>query len=237
MVSPTPKTVLDEPARNAANVKEATALAGFPVQLVTARSDTPSLSVVGARDIETTVERQQLRTILDEAGEDTVATPAALQGAPFGISAPRAVRAEYGHCPAPVANTIQGQLQGSPPPSTDYGDCVVLQESPAARVTAPPGLNVPVLADIALQLSGMSPDQTAAFDRRVNTNGALALSLPRFVRSYDTVSVNGAPAMLFNTAGRRGPTYALVWSANNLVFQLSSYGNPGGAVALASSVR
>ncbi|HVX39457.1 MAG TPA: hypothetical protein VHB25_07775 [Gemmatimonadaceae bacterium] len=237
MVTSTPATTLDEPARDAPTPDSASKRAGFAVRLVAARQDKPSLTVIGARRIEAGVDRDALRTILDEAGDKHVATPASLQGGVLRVSAPRAIRAEYGHCPAPAANTIQGQLQGPPPPSTDYGDCVILMESPPARVDAPNGLDLHTLVEIALELSGMSPNQTSAFQQRVAPTAALALSLPRFMRSYDTVAVNGAPAMLLNTAGRRGPTYALVWAKDGLVYQLSGYGNPGDAVALANSVR
>jgi hypothetical protein len=237
MVAPAPKITVDEPARDLPNAGAASTLAGFVVQLVAARRDTPTIVVIGARDVEAAIERAQLRTILDEAGDRGVAAPVSLQGATFRIDAPRAVRAQYGHCPPSVSNTIQGQLQGPPPPSTDYGDCLVLLESPPARVTGPPGLDVRTLVAIALELSGMSPSQTRAFQQRIEPAAALALSLPRFMRSYDTISVSGTPAMLLNTAGRRGPTYAVVWFRNNLVYELSGYGSAGDAAALASAVR
>lgn len=60
--------------------------------------------------------------------------------------------------------------------------------------------------------------------------------MPRFTRSWETVSVNGAPGMLLNAAGRRGPTYALIWSNKGIVYSLTGYGSPGDALPLAKSI-
>ena len=128
-------------------------------------------------------------------------------------------------------------MQGPPPPATDYGDCVILVQRPKVTIAGPAPLDVPRLLGIALELAGMSPNQTVAFQSRFDAPTALALTLPRFMRSYDTLSVNGARAMQFNMAGRRGPTYAVAWTRDGLVYLLSGYGNPAAAANLAGSVR
>jgi hypothetical protein len=237
MVTATPTVTLDEPDRPAPAADSASALAGFGVHLVTARGDSPTFTVIGARDVTMTIDRTQLRTILDESGRMDVPTPPSLSGSVLRIREARAVGAQYGHCPPPVSNTLQGQLQGPPPPSTDYGDCIVLIESPPASVDAPYALPVDRLVALALELAGMSPNQSRAFQQTFDSPSALALSLPRGMRSYEMVAVAGAPAMLINTVGRRGPTYVLVWHTPGLIYLLSGYGSAGNAVPLAASVK
>lgn len=237
MVTASPTVTRDEADEPATNGTMAASLAGFAVHRVSARRDSASFAIVGARDVSASIDRSQLRTILDEAGRADVPTSDAIAGATIQLRAPRAVRIQYGHCPPPASNTLQGQLQGPPPPSTDYGDCVELFESPPMAGSAPDALRMDQLAEIALELTAMSPNQTRDFQRIFDWRSTLVIPLPRGMRSYDTVSVGGSPGMLINTAARRGPTYALAWRDTGLVYVLSGYGNPGDAVALARSVR
>ena len=92
------------------------------------------------------------------------------------------------------------------------------------------------LVAIGLELSGMSPNQRLAFQKMFDWQFALSMSLPRFMRSYDSVTVNSAPGMLLNTAGRRGPTYELFWTKNGTVYSLAGYGSSADAVPLADSI-
>jgi hypothetical protein len=235
MVADTTSVTLDEADRPVASAEAASQLAGFAIQLPRGRTDSPTLIVMGAHAVAMTVNRSQLETIFREAGIASVSLPPSLNGTRVSIRTPRAIRAQYGHCPLPVANTLQGQIQGPPPPSTDNGDCVVLIESPPTSAQLPPGLDMQQLVAIGLELSGMSPNQRQAFQKMFSWQSALSMSMPRFMRSYDSVTVNGAPGMLLNTAGRRGPTYELFWTKNGTVFSLTGYGSSANAVPLASS--
>ena len=235
MIADTTRSTLDEKDQPAASASVASQLAGFAVQLPHGRTDPPTLIIMGAHSVAMTVNRAQLQTIFREAGDASVSLPASLNGTVVAIKTPRAVRAQYGHCPIPVANTLQGQIQGPPPPSTDNGDCVVLIESPPASADLPPGLDMQQLVAIGLELSGMSPNQRQAFQEMFGWQSALSMSMPRFMRSYDSVTVNGTPGMLLNTAGRRGPTYELFWTRNGIVFSLAGYGSSADAVPLANS--
>jgi hypothetical protein len=84
---------------------------------------------------------------------------------------------------------------------------------------------------------GMSPNQARDFQRVFGWRGALSMSPPRFVRSYEVTRVGDRDAMLFITGGRRGPTYALAWTADGIVFTLTGYGSSADAVPLANSAR
>ncbi len=237
MIADTTSVTLDEQDRAVPNADSAARLAGLTAQLPHTRTDQPTFIVVGARSVAMSLNRSQLLTTFREAGMPSVAVPADLNGARIAIRTPRAIRVQYGHCPVDNANTLQGQLQGPPPPSTDNGDCVVLIESPPTAADLPSGLDMQQLTAIGLELSGMSPDQTQAFQKAFSWQSALSMSMPRFMRSYDSVTVNGVPGMLLNTAGRRGPTYELFWVKNAVVFSLAGYGSSADAVPLANSTH
>ena len=237
MLTDTVAVTLDESEQPVPGGEAASRLAGFTAQLPRARTDPPTLSVLGARATAMTVHASQLRTILREAGEPAADLPRTLDGAVVTVRSPRAIRAQYGHCPAPVPATLQGQLQGPPPASTDYGDCMVLTERPVTSVSVPAALNMVQLVGIALELAGMSPNQTKIFQQTFDWRATLSLSVPRFIRSYDLVEVHGVPGMLLNTGGRRGPSYVLVWAARGMIYSLAGYGSSSGAVPLANSTH
>jgi hypothetical protein len=237
MLADTATVTLDEPEQRVADAAAAARSAGFTPRLPSARKDVPTLLVVGAHAVRLAVNRATLGTILKEAGFANASTPVSLDHAPLEIRTPRAIRAEYGHCPAPPPATLQGQLQGPPPPTTDNGDCVILVQGPAVTATVPPGLDMPQLVGIALELSGMSPQQAGVFQRTFDWRTALTLVMPRFMRSYDTVTVGSAPAMLLNTAGRRGPAWELIWTAGGAVYSLIGYGSAADALPLARSLQ
>jgi len=237
MIADTVSVTLDEPDQPAPTPEAAGRLAGFPARLPRGRKDKPTLTVTGAHAVGMTVNRAQLKTILVQAGRPTADLSTSLNGSAVTVKTPRAIRAQYGHCPLPVANTIQNQINGPPPPTTDNSDCVVLTESPATDADVPPGLDASQLVNIALELSGMSPNQAQAFQRTFDWKTTLVLNLPRFLRSYDSVNVGGVRGMLLSTAGRRGPTYELIWAKNGLVYSLAGYGSSGDAVPLAVSTN
>jgi hypothetical protein len=237
MIADKVNVTLDEADQPVTSADAAGKAAGFVARLPRGRKDSPTLIVMGAHAVALTVNLAQLKTIFAEAGKPDVALPKSVDGAAITVKSPRAIRAQYGNCPAPPAATIQNQIQGPPPPSTDNGSCIVLTQSPAAVVDVPHALDTDQLVEIGLELSGMSPIQTQAFQKTLDWKSTLVLSMPRSIRSYDMVDVNGRPGMLLNTGGRRGPTYALIWSDNGVVYSLTGYGSPGDALPLAKSIN
>jgi hypothetical protein len=227
---------LDEGDQPVTTVEAAAKLTGFQTQLPRAETTPPTMTVLGAHAIEMTVDVAQLRTIFTEAGKKNFPLPESVDGSKVAVRAPRAMRTQYGNCPAPVANTLQNQIQGTPPPSTDNADCIVLVEGPAVAADIPPGLDMGPVMEIALELSGMSPVEARALPQTLDWKSTLTVSLPRNLRSFEMKDVNGAQAMLLITAGRRGPTWELVWAKNGMVYMLTGYGNAGDAVPLARSV-
>ena len=236
MVAKTVNVALAEADQSVSGVDAAGKLAGFAPQLVRAQSNPPAMMVLGAQSIDMTVDVAQLRTIFAEAGKKSFVLPEAVNGSKVAVRTPRAMRIQYGNCPAPVANTLQNQIQGAPPPSSDNASCIVLVEGPAVTADVPTGLEIDPLMEIALELSGMSPVEAATLSRTLDWKSTLTIALPRNLRSFEMKDVNGTPAMLLITAGRRGPTWELVWAKGGFVYALTGYGNAGDAIPLARSV-
>ncbi|HKV70139.1 MAG TPA: hypothetical protein VJN62_02785 [Gemmatimonadales bacterium] len=236
MLGDSTQPMAGDSSRTVATPRAATEALGFAPQLPANRTDHPTLSVTAAPIVQLKVDRSRLGTLLAEAGEvDNV--PPDLDGASVRMSGRRGLRAQYGHCPLPVPSTVQGQLQGPLPPSADNADCVILLETPTPTFDAPAALPTGELLGVALQLSGLSPEQVRVFQHQVDTTASLLVALPRFVRSSDTVRVGRNHGILLNTAGRRGPSYALVWTEPGMTYVLMGYGSAADALPLATSLR
>lgn len=236
MLAATPTDTAVEPDRTVADLAAAGRLAGFTPVALGARHDKPAVTVTGSRRFSVAVDRDRLRTIYHEAAAPTGDVPPAVNGARVAMSVPRGIRLAYGHCPLP-ANTLQAQIQGPPPLPSGVADCVILTEQPRATAQLPIGLAVRPLVGIALQLSGMSPNEATAFRNVFEPHAVLSMILPRFTRSSDSATVGGTRAVLLNTGGRRAPDWVLVWVAHDMVLSLSGYGSPTDAVPLARSVQ
>ncbi len=237
MLADSASSIRDEPGRTVPTPSQADTVAGFRVHVPATRRDTPSVSIIGAHDITVTIDRSRFRTILAEAGKHDVTVPAAVQGAVVTMHTPRAVQLRYGHCPSPAPATLTAQVQGPPPPPPDVAECIELTETPQVTASAPSGVAFAQLVEIALELSGLSPERAVTFQHQLDWRSTLAVSLPRFVRSFDTVTVGGVPGLLFGAGGRRGPSYVLVWSKTGIVYSLTGYGNAADGVAAANAIN
>jgi hypothetical protein len=210
-------------------------MAGFPVRLVGKRKDSPQLTVQGERAFNMAVDRDRLQAIFKEAGHPELVLPQSLAGATLAVQIPPAVKAQYGNCPS--AATTPAEVTGAPPISTQFSDCLILEEGPRPTVNVPAGLNVGQLAEIALELAGMTASQAHDFFQAVDWKSTLGLSLPRTVRSYQVVDVKGSRGTILNTPGRHGPSYTLVWVDGGMAYSLAGYGNAADALPLAESLN
>lgn len=235
MISDKVKVTVNEKTQPAADASAASQLAGFHVELLAARKDAPELAVTGEHAFDLTVDRARLQEILKEAGHSDLTLPQSIDGANVAVTIPRAVMARYGECPGRPSATAN--VATPPPNSLQYVNCVRLREGPSPQVNVPHGLDFEKLAEIALQVAGMTPSQAQQFLQTVNWKQTLGVSIPRFMRSYEAVQVNGVQGTLLNMAGRRGPTYTLVWAKNGMVYSLTGYGDSGNAVTLADSLK
>ena len=98
----------------------------------------------------------------------------------------------------------------------------------------PADLNIQQLAEVALQLSGMSATDSRQLAQTIDWKSTLVLPLPRGAGSYSQVQVAGTQGTLIN--GNRGPHYVLLWVKNGVIYGLVGRGDSSNAVALANSL-
>jgi len=226
----------DSPVTDVAGARQ---LAGFDVLMLSARKDPPKIVVGGSHKIAVIVDRSRLQAIATEAGHPDLVLPQSLDGATVGVQVPRSVQVQYGTCPGPAdaSKVIADNITGPSPTTTEFSDCVRLREGPDPVVNVPAGLDVGGLAQIGLETAGMTPNQASDFLHTIDWKATLTLSVPRSLRSYQVVKVNGTNGTLLSMAGRRGPGYALIWTRNGLVYSLTGFGDSSQAVELANSLK
>jgi len=227
---------VDRPASDTASARQ---MAGFEVRLLAARKDKPELVVGGSHKIAVTVDRSRLQAIATEAGHPELVLPQSIDGATVGVEVPRSVQVQYGNCPtaASAGQVVANNITGPSPTTTQYSDCVRLREGPTPIVDMPKALDVSGLAEIGLETAGMTANQANDFLNTVDWKATLTLSVPRSLRSYEVVKVNGTSGTLLSMAGRRGPGYALIWTNNGIVYSLVGFGDSSQAVTLADSLK
>ena len=217
-----------------ANVSQATQLAGFPVRLLSERSDAPKITVQGEGAFQMTLNRDRLQGVLDELGRSDLQLPSSIDGALVAVHVPRAVTAVYGPCREHGKNNAQKL-----PPVAALASCVTLAEVPSPTVSVPPELNVPQLATLALQAAGMSAQDAQAFCDTVDWTSTLVLPIPRDAGSYETTGVDGAQGTLITLRGwaQGMPGYSLLWVKSGIIYSLTGFGSADQAVPLADSLE
>ena len=232
MISDKVVVTSDEKSQHPSSLEAASQLAGFPVRLLTARTDSPQFTVEGQHAFHMTIDRQRLQDIFDQSGRPDLLLPATLDGATISLQIPRSVSAQYGNCPHQ-----QGNEQPAPPNTAAAPNCLTLLQSPSPVVNVPSDLNIQQLAEIALQLGGMDATKAQEFCKSVDWRTTLVLPVPRFADSYATVDVNGAEGTLISHHDRRGSQFALIWVKNGIIYGLLGRGDSADALKLAPSIE
>src|ERR1700724_2174208 len=101
MISDKVQVIVNENDQPASDAAAAGQLAGFHVQLLSARRDSPTLIVGGEHKVDLTIDRERLQAIANEAGHADLVLPQSLDGASVAVQIPRSVNAQYGTCPGP----------------------------------------------------------------------------------------------------------------------------------------
>jgi Putative zinc-finger len=211
----------------------ATQAAGFPVRVLSLRTDEPSFSISGAHAFHLSLDRSRLQDVLDQAGRPDLLLPAALDGATVSVQVPRAVALTYGDC---KKGDQQDSDQSSPTPPNP---CLLVMQAPSPTINVPSDLNIQQLAEIGLQLAGWSPVKAREFCQTVDWKSTLVLPIPRTVQSYEAVFINGVRGTLmhFPESNPRHPSFALIWVDNGIIYSLIGKGDSSSAVQLASSLQ
>jgi Putative zinc-finger len=237
--------LLSENAVVTANEKESTAdsrdaasqAAGFPVRLLSTRTDTPAFEVSGLHAFHLTLDRSRLQDVLDQAGRSDLLLPATIDGAPVSVQVPRAVLVKYGDCKKEYR---QAPDQAAASSSAPTNPCLALMEAPSPIINVPSDLNIQQLAEIGLQLAGWSPVKAREFCQSVDWKSTLVVPIPRAVQSYETVYINGVRGTLMQFPASNNtdrPTFGLIWVDGGIIYSLFGKGDSTSAVQWASSLQ
>lgn len=223
-------TMKPSPPQAAATAAAAEALAGFPLRLP-ANATPTGISVSGEAAFQMTVDRARVQAIIDETGRPDLQLPAAVNGALVAVHIPKGVLAEYGSCPPPGARHAG---------RATYPDCVRLREVPSPTLSVPPNLNLDALAEIGLQIAGMSADEAAAFCRTVDWRSTLVIPVERDEDTYRRLPVDGVQGILLQQSDarpRQAAEYALVWVRDGVIYSLTGRGDPATATSMAAAMQ
>jgi hypothetical protein len=228
-------TVTEKPGepQTVADAADASQKAGFTVRLP--GSDAPSrLSVEGEAAFSFKIDRAKAQTLMDEAGRSDLVLPESIDGAEISVTVPASVRADFGTCPDPAQSE---DAIGGGTPGRRYPDCVIFAQLPSPTVEAPAGVDVPQLAEIALQFTGMTPQQAHDFAQSVNWTSTLVIPVPKNASTYKQVSVDGVTGTLIQRPADDAPQYLLIWVKDGIVYSIAGLGsNSQQALDMANSL-
>jgi hypothetical protein len=199
---------------------EASQLAGFTVRTLAGREPNGFL-VNGGSAFEFTINRAQGQAVLDELGRSDLQLPASVDGATISADIPAGVVTSYGNC------------------DESFRRCVELAQIPSPVVNTPAEVNLAQLAEIALQVTGMSAEQARDFSSRIDWGTTLVIPVPTDAATYKEVNVDGVTGQFITYAedGQTATRYAVVWAKNGMVYGLSGFGTEAEALALANSIQ
>lgn len=222
-------TVTKEPGDpvEAADVSQANELAGFAVRAPEGMN--PSrISVTSGSAFTLTMDRAKAQTLLKEAGRSDLVLPEAVDGAEISVDIPSSVSLAYGTCPTPESRDYDPDEQASRDRRyADYADCVLFVQIPSPTVTAPPSVDVAQLAQIALEFTGMTPDEAKAFADSVDWTSTLVVPVPRNASTYEQITIDGVTGTLIqNTSSSGYPAqYALLWVKDGIIYMINGMGS------------
>lgn len=215
--------VIQEPGepKEAADADEASELAGFTVRLP--QDMTPSqIRVTDPAAFVLTVDRVKAQALLDGAGRSDLVLPETIDGAEITVEIPSSVSAAYGTCPVPQVEDPDEDEDRFP--DGFYSDCVILAQIPSPSVNAPAGVDVAELAQIALEFTGMTSEEAAAFTSTIDWTSTLIVPIPRHAATYEQVEVDGVTGTLIERSYGDESEFALIWVRDEIVYTISGPG-------------
>jgi len=230
-------TVTQSPQKPQPIADPATAaqMAGFPVQLFPGETPSSLLLESGA-GMNLKLDRDRIQSILDEAGHGDLRIPASVDGAVIGVRVPAGVMAFYGNCGDAVR--IGGATADAKSGQDAKAPCISLFELPSPIVSAPQEIDPAQIAQIALQLLGMSAKDASSFTQTVNWSSTFVLPVMRGESRYEKVQIHGNEGALLRPANQDAAGhFTLMWVDNGIVLALNGTGDDTTAINLASRLQ
>ncbi len=239
-------TVAPGKPQDVSTAEEASRLAGFPVRVLSARSDTPHFDVEGEQAYHMTLNRDRLQSIFDELGRSDIQLPASVDGAEVAVHVPKGVLLRYGNMPDKVLQdtvdqaahaAANGDLNAAS--QIDLKNYLVLAEIPSPTVSVPPNLDVAQVAEAGLELAGLGPAEAHDFVQSVDWTSTLVIPVPREGGSFRKEPVDDVEGTLIAmpATGKRPAGYSLIWIKNGIIYSLSASGDGSDAITLADSLQ
>ena len=155
------------------------------------------------------------------------------------LAGARALLAAAGLDPLILPDAVDGQaveVVTSPGVTASWPDGVVLFQTTSPQVTYPPGVDLQVMGEAALQFLGMSAAEAANLAATIDWTSTFVLPIPTGVATYEEVVVAGGPGLLISSLD--GQMSGLVWQKNGNVYVLSSSDQAeSDLLAIADSMR
>jgi len=211
-----------------ANPAMAGQMAGFAVRTLNSFGSPKKVLVQGEAAFHATLNRERMEDLLTQVGRSDIQIPVSADGSTVAVHTSKMVRLVYGTC--------KGERDAKQ--DTASGDCVSFMQSPSPAVSLPPNLDLPALAEAALQVTGMSAADARAFSRTVDWSSTLVIPVPDRGSSVRTVAVDGVTGNLIESTarGRFPGRYDLLWLKNGMVYSLHGSGNADQALAAAAAL-
>jgi hypothetical protein len=138
------------------------------------------------------------------------------------VDIPSGVNIAYGTCPSHDATDYDPDEPASHSQRyADYADCVIFAQIPSPSVTAPPSIDVPQLAQIALEFTGMKSEEAKALTASIDWTSTLVIPIPRDGSTYKEISVDGVTGTLIQRSFGSDPEYLLVWVKDGIIYAIS----------------
>jgi hypothetical protein len=104
-------------------------------------------------------------------------------------------------------------------------------------IDAPAGLDLAELARIALEFSGMTPEEADRFTRTVDWTSTLVVPIPKDGVNYQQVEIDGVTGVLIQSTPSDTPGYVLLWVKNGILHSISGANtNTQQAIDMANSL-
>jgi len=223
--------------QQAADAAQASQLSGFNLRLPQGKTPT-RISVMGASGFTFTIDLAKAQALLNEAGRTDLVLPASIDGEQVSATIPASVSVAYGTCPEPTADETAGEFSAGGSAGRKYAGCVILAEIPSPSVDAPADVNIPQLAQIGLEFTGMTSEQAAAFTNSVDWTSTLVIPIPKNAASYQQISVDGVTGTLIQRPADDAPQFLLIWIKNGIVYSIGGLGSDSQqAIDMANSLK
>jgi hypothetical protein len=234
-------TIAKEPGEpvDVSDTNQAGEAAGFAVR-VPEGMEPSRVSVTNGSAFSLSVDRDKAQAILKEAGRSDLVLPDEIDGAEISVDIPSGVSLAYGTCPSYDADDYDPHRGDNASRRQHYEDCVLFAQIPSPTVTAPPSVNVPQLAQIALEFTGMSSEEAKAFTESVDWTSTLVIPIPQAAATYEEVTVDGVTGALIQHSSSSGypPQYVLLWVKDGMIYTISGMnGDAQQAIDMANSLR